>query len=136
MNEESSIGALLKQLRDDSTTLIRDEIALAKTEVSEKTSILGRNLGSMLAGAMLGYSALVLLLIAIGSLAAEGLISIGLTPAMAHFVGLASVAIIVGLISAVMVAKAMEQLKAANLAPQRTIDSLRNDKEFLKQQIK
>jgi hypothetical protein len=136
MNEETSITDLIRRLRDDSTTLIRDEVALAKTEVSEKISMLGKNLGSILAGAMVGYSALVLLLIAIGSLAAEGLISVGLAPAMAHFVGLASVAIVVGIISAVMVTKAIENLKTASLAPQRTIESLRNDKEFVKQQIK
>jgi hypothetical protein len=136
MNEESSTRDLVRRLRDESTSLIRDEVALAKTEISEKVAMVGRNLGFLIAGALVGYSALVLLLIAIGSLAAEGLISAGLDPAMAHFLGLAGVAIIVGIISAVLVKKALNKLNTANLKPQRSQESLSNDKEFAKQQIK
>jgi hypothetical protein len=33
-NEQSSIVYLLKNLRDDTTTLVRDEISLAKTQLS------------------------------------------------------------------------------------------------------
>ncbi len=135
MNDQESIGDLVRRLRDDSTTLIRDEIALAKTEISENLSVVGRNLGFLVAGAMIGYSALVILLLAIGSLIAEGLISAGLAPAMAHFLGLAFVAITVGIMSAILVSKALDKLKTSTLVPERTVETLRNNKEFVKQQI-
>ena len=136
MNDQNSIGDLIRDLRDESTSLIRDEVALAKTEVSEKLSMVGKNVGFLVAGALVGYSALVILLIAFGSLLAEGLIAVGLPPALAHFLGLAIVAVIVGVISAGLVKKALDKLKTANLVPQKTVDSLKNNKEFVKQQIK
>lgn len=137
MNEESaSIGDLVKRLRDDSSDLIRDEVALAKTEMSEKISMIGKNLGFLIAGALVGYSALVILLLAIGSLLTAGLIEAGMSGVMAHFLGLAIVAIVVGIVSTVLVKSALEKLKTANLVPERTVESLKQDKEFAKQQIK
>jgi Putative Actinobacterial Holin-X, holin superfamily III len=62
MNEESSIVYLLKKLRDDTTTLVRDEISLAKTEISEKIASTSRNVGYLAAGALVAYAALMLIL--------------------------------------------------------------------------
>lgn len=136
MNEQESIGDLIGRLRDDSTALIRDEVALAKTEISEKLSMAGKNGGIVAAGALVGYSALVILLIAIGSLITAGLVEAGFSLAMGNFLGLAIVAIVVGIISAVLIKSALERLKASNLVPERTVQSLKEDKEFAKQQIR
>jgi hypothetical protein len=51
-NEESSIVYLFKKLRDDTTTLVRDEVSLAKTEISEKITSTSRNVGYLAAGAL------------------------------------------------------------------------------------
>lgn len=136
MNDQASIGDLVKQLQEDSTSLIRDEVALAKTEISEEISMVGKNIGFLVAGALVGYAALVILLIALGSLIAEGLVAMGLHLALAHFLGLAIIAIIVGLISAALVKKALDKLKTTNLVPERTVESLKNNKEFVEDQIK
>ena len=61
-DEESSIVYLLKKLRDDTTALVRDEISLAKTEISEKIAITSRNVGYLAAGALVAYAALILIL--------------------------------------------------------------------------
>ena len=136
MNDQASIGDLVKQLQEDSTSLIRDEVALAKTEISEEISMVGKNIGFLVAGALVGYAALVILLIALGSLIAEGLVAAGLDLALAHFLGLAIIAIIVGLISAALVKKALDKLKTTSLVPERTVESLKNNKEFVEDQIK
>jgi hypothetical protein len=47
MSEEQSVEGLLKQLRDEITTLIRDEVALVKTETRERAAVHGRNIGSL-----------------------------------------------------------------------------------------
>lgn len=135
MSEEQSVGSLLKQLRDESTTLIRDEVALAKTEMREKASVYGRNIGALIAGALIGYAALVVILLAVGSLIAEGLLGADMDPAMAHFLGLAIVGSVVAIISAILVSKAIGRLKKESLVPERTVETLRNDKEWAKQQI-
>ena len=48
--EQSNIVYLVKKLRDDTTTLVRDEISLAKTEINEKIASTSRNLGYLAAG--------------------------------------------------------------------------------------
>jgi hypothetical protein len=136
MSEEPSVGGLLKQLRDESTTLIRDEVALAKTEMREKAAVYGRNLGGLVAGALIGYAALVVILLAVGSLITEGLIGVDMDPAMAHFLGLAIVGIVVAMISAILVSKSLNRLKEESPVPERTVETLRNDKEWAKQQIR
>jgi Putative Actinobacterial Holin-X, holin superfamily III len=62
INEQSSVVDLLKNLRDDTTTLVRDEISLAKTEISEKIASPSRNVGYLAAGAFVAYGALMLIL--------------------------------------------------------------------------
>lgn len=136
MSEEQSVGGLLKQLRDESSTLIRDEVSLAKTEMREKAAVYGRNIGSLVAGALIGYAALVVILLAIGSLIAEGLIGADMDPAMAHFLGLVIVGVVVAIISAILVSKATSKLKEESPVPERTVETLRNDKKWVEQQIR
>ena len=62
MNEESSFVYLIKKLRDDTTSLVRDEISLAKTEISEKIANTSRNVGYLAVGALVAYAALILFL--------------------------------------------------------------------------
>jgi hypothetical protein len=44
MADQPTIGELLKDLRGESTLLLREEIALAKKEISEKISSTALNL--------------------------------------------------------------------------------------------
>ena len=60
--EQSNIVYLVKKLRDDTTTLVRDEISLAKTEINEKIASTSRNVGYLAAGALVAYAAGILLL--------------------------------------------------------------------------
>lgn len=136
MNEEQSVGGLLKQLRDETTTLIHDEVALAKTEMREKAAVYGSNLGGLIAGALTGYAALVIILLAVGSLITQGLLRLDMDPAMAHFVGLAIIGVAVAIISAILVSKAISKLKGESLVPECTVEALRNGKEWAKEQIR
>ena len=71
MNDQSSIVDLLKNLRDDTTNLVRDEISLAKTEISEKISSASRTVGYLAAGTLVAYAGLVLFLQGVGFLDQE-----------------------------------------------------------------
>lgn len=75
MSEEPSVEGLLRQLRDEITTLIQDEVALVKTETRERAAVHGRNIGSLVAGALIGYAALaIILLVELALLRVEGTI--------------------------------------------------------------
>jgi xanthine/uracil permease len=131
VREERSIGQLLKELRDETTTLLRQEVDLAKTEMSEKASRLGTNLGSLALG---GGVAL------LGALALLAAVIYGLTSILNQFmsVGVAIwlAPLLVGLVLAAigysLVQKALATLRQESLTPRKTTETLQENKEWLK----
>jgi xanthine/uracil permease len=131
VREERSIGQLLKELRDETTTLLRQEVDLAKTEISEKASRTGRNLGSLAVGGGVAF---------LGALALLAAVIYGLTSILNQFmsVGVAIwlAPLIVGLVLAAigysLVQKALATLRQESLTPKRTTQTLQENKEWLK----
>ena len=132
--EAPSLGQLLKELSAETTTLLRQEVDLAKTEMSEKVSRVGTNLGAVaVGGAVLFAGALALLFAAVN----------GLTEILAHVVSLSAAAwlsplllgIVLGAIGYSMVKKALGTLKQESVTPKRTTQSLQENKEWLKSKI-
>ncbi len=82
-----SITDLLKDLRDESTTLVRQEVALAKTELSEKASIYAANAGKIAAGAALAFAAVVALVVMLGVAVYFIVVAIGDGEEWSHWVG-------------------------------------------------
>jgi len=131
LREERSIGQLLKELRDETTTLLRQEVDLAKTEMGEKASRVGKNLGSLAVG---GGVAL------LGALALLAAVIYGLTSLLNQFmsVGVAIwlAPLIVGAVLAAigysLVQKALATLRQESLTPTRTTQTLQENKEWLK----
>ena len=135
INEPSSIVDLLKNLRDDTTTLVRDEMSLAKTEISEKIAITARNVGYLAAGALVAYAALIMILLGISLLLRDLFISGGMNPASASLVGFLIVAIIVGVVGAILIVKALDTLKKEPLTPTKTAETLKEDKEWVQSKV-
>ena len=131
VREERSIGQLLKELRDETTTLLRQEVDLAKTEMGEKASRVGRNVGSLAVGGGVAF---------LGALALLAAVIYGLTSILNQFmsVGVAIwlAPLIVGLVLAAvgysLVQKALATLRQESLTPQRTTQTLQENKEWLK----
>jgi xanthine/uracil permease len=131
IREERSIGQLLKELRDETTTLLRQEVDLAKTEMSEKALRTGRNLGSLAMGGGVAF---------LGALALLAAVIYGLTSVFNQFmsVGVAVwlAPLIVGLVLAAigysLVQKALATLRQESLTPQTTTQTLQENKEWLK----
>jgi xanthine/uracil permease len=131
VHEERSLGQLLKELRDETTTLLRQEVDLAKTEMSEKASRVGSNLGSLAVGGAVAF---------LGALALLAAVVYGLTSLLDQFLSI-GVAIwlaplIVGVVLAAvgysLVKKALATLRQESLTPQRTTQTLPENKEWLK----
>ena len=69
MNAETnpnSITSLLRDLRDDTTTLLRQEVALAKTEMKENVSRATSHALHIAIGGFVAYAGIIVLLIGIG----------------------------------------------------------------------
>jgi hypothetical protein len=131
MNGDPNIADLLRQLKDDTTALVREEVTLATTEAKEKLKVAGRNAGIIGAGALLAYSGLLLILMSLGYLLREVFRNAGMSEAIATFLGFLIIGAIVAAIAAAMILKALKTLRNDSLAPQRTTRSLREDKEWV-----
>ncbi len=126
--DDRSLGQLFGDLTRQLGTLVRKEIELARTERTTRATTVGRDAAMLGAGGALAYAALLVALIAVALL----LIDIGLTPWLAFLI----VAAIVGAIAAVLIQRGRAELQRAQLAPRQTIETLKEDAEWAKQQVK
>jgi len=118
---------IVVDLLNEFTTLLRKEVRLARTELSDKIGMVGVGLGLIVGGAVLAMAALVVILEAI----VAALIDQGLAPAAAA----AIVGIVVLVIAAIFFAVGLSRLKARNLAPKRTVEQLQRDAAVAKFQV-
>jgi len=132
--EERSIGQLLKELTQESSTLLKQEVSLAKTEMSEKASRVGANLGEVAVGGAVAFLGAIALLLAV----VYGLTSI-LNNFMNQEVAVWLAPLVVGgILAAVgysLIQKALATLKQESITPQKTTQSLQENKEWLKEKI-
>ena len=135
MSPENSIADLLRQLRNDTTQLIRDEVALAKTEAQEIGARAARNTAYLALGALIALSGVVVLLMGLAHGLSLFLITRGVDAPAAFLSGFLVVALIVCTIGAVLVMKAKHAFSESSLTPTRTARSLREDKQWAKEKI-
>ena len=125
--ENRSLGELLRDLASDVTNLIRQELTLARTEAQEKLNQTVMAAVSLVAGALLGFAALIVLLFAL----VDGLTEVGLPGWLAAIIVGGAVAII----GFILVRKGQNDLSASRLAPERTAANVRRDINLVKEQV-
>ena len=129
--EARSLGALIKEIRDEIILLFQQEVALAKTEISEKTSRIMRNVAMMAAAGVLALSGLTVLLIGVGNGLALALEVAGLEE-HAFWLGPLLVGLAVLIIGGVMAMSAKKSLQEESIVPETTAQSLKENKEWVK----
>lgn len=126
VRQEPSLGELFLELSQEASSLIRQEVQLAKAEVTRKATRAGKEVAFMAAGGLVAYAGFLALIAA----AIFG---------VAEFLPLWLSALLIGVIVAgagyLLLQKGKNGLKEINPAPRRTIESLKEDKEWLKQQV-
>ena len=132
MNENRSmdnrpLGDLFGDLATEMSNLVRQEVSLAKVEVTQKAKYVGRNVGYLVVGGAVAYAALLAILAAIIMLLARVMPNWGAT---------LIVGVVVGAISWMLIGKAMMALQQADLTPRETVETLKEDATWMKQQIK
>lgn len=129
-HDSRGITDLVRELRDESTALIRQEVALAKTEMSDKASVVGRNTGMLIAGGAIAHLGLIFLLLAVS----YGLyVAIGLAGLPLHALWIAPliVGVVVSIVGLSMFNKAKDTLSNLTPVPKRTVESLKEDKQWV-----
>jgi len=125
--DNRSLGELFTELANETTTLVRQEIQLAKTEMTQKATKAGRDIGYIAAGAGVAYVGLIVLAFAVVYI-------------LDLFLPLWAAALIVGLVIAgigyMLVQRGLTELRRVDLTPQQTIETLKEDTEWVKDQVK
>ena len=124
--EERPLGELFSDLVNETTTLVRNEVALAKVELTQKATKVGTNIGSLVIGGAIGYAAL---------LAVCAAVILLLASVMPAWAAALIVGAIVGCVSWLLISKALSELKNMDLKPQETVESLKEDAQWIKEQI-
>lgn len=121
--DDKSFGELLGRLATDSSALVQKEIALAKIELGEKANKGGRAIAFLLGAGLLGVAATIFFGLTLFELFALILPRWG--AALIIALGLS-------LIAGVVAAVGVSRLKRMSLKPKQTIETLEEDKEWLK----
>ena len=132
MNENRSLenrplGDLFGDLASEMSNLVRQEVALAKVEVAQKAKYVGKNVGYLVVGGAVAYAAMLAILAAIIMLLAKVLPNWGATLV---------VGVVVALVGWLLIGKALMALQQAELTPRETVETLKEDATWMKEQIK
>ena len=122
-----TLGEIISDLTTQFSTLIREEIELAKTEISQNLSRAMKDVVSLAIGGFIAYAGFLVLLLA----AAWGLAL--LMPLWVAGLIVGGVVLIIG---AIMVMGGIQDLRKHSLMPRQTIESLKEDRDWAKEQIK
>lgn len=124
--QQRPLGELFSELATETGTLVRKEVELAKVEMTDKARVAGRDAAIVAAGgsiAVLGVMALMAaLILAIGTL----------IPLWASALIVGAMVSITG---GVLVVMGIRAFKGLDPAPRQTIETLEEDKRWLREQV-
>ena len=127
IKDDRSLGELLGDLARESGVLVRQEIALARAEMSAKASAVGKDLGYLAVGGLIAYAGFLALVAAI----IIGLAAVGLPWWLSALI----VGLVVAGIGYVLVQKGLTALRNEDLGPKHTVESLQENAQWAKEQV-
>ena len=122
-DDGQSIGELISEVAGDVTRLFRQEVELAKAEVRAEASKAGKAAGMLAAAGFAGYLVAVLLslalVFALGAVMPDGWAAV-------------IVAVIWAIVAAALYAAGRKQLRTVSPVPQQTVETLKEDAQWLR----
>ncbi len=106
--------------------LFRQEVQLAQAEMTRKASRVGQNAAIIVVGGVIGLGAFLSLVAALILLLAQF---------MAAWVAALIVAVVLAIVAVLLARYGVNKLKEIDPAPRRTIETMRENKEWITQQI-
>jgi hypothetical protein len=120
---ETSVGELIGNISDDLSRLFRQEVELAKAELKQEASKAGKAAGMLGGAGFAGYLAVVLLSFAL---------VFGLANVMDAGWAALIVAVLWAIVGAVLYAGGRKKLKDVDPMPRRTVDTIKEDAQWMK----
>jgi len=124
--DDRSIGELFAELASDTSTLVRQEVTLAKAELTRNAARVGKQVGLLAVGGALGCAAL---------LAIVAAAIMGLAEVIPAWVSALVVGVVFAAIAGLLITKALHALKQTEIAPRQTIETLKEDAQWMKDQV-
>ncbi len=126
-NDNRSLGELFAELAQETTTLVRHEVNLAKVEMTEKASRAGKHVGFLAAGGAVAYAGLLAIL--------AGVIAL-LNAVMPLWLAALLVGLVVAVVGYLLVRRGLDALKREDFAPRQTMETLKEDQQWAKDQTR
>jgi len=127
-SDERSLGELFGDLAKETSELVRQEVQLARTEMTQKVSAVGKDAGMIAAGGFVAYAGLLALIatliIALGQLG------------MPWWLSSLIVGVVVAAIGYFLIQKGINAIRHTNMAPQQTIQTLKEDRRWASEQMR
>ena len=120
--EARVLGALIGELSGESRLLLHQFIALAKTEMADKFSVIARDLGMMAAGGALAYA---------GLLAVVASLVLLLARVMPWWAAALVVGVVAALAGGLAVRAGLKEVRRKGIMPRETLEALREETEWL-----
>jgi large-conductance mechanosensitive channel len=119
------VGELFEDLTNDTRTLLSLELELLRAEMTQKARQAGKDVGFIAAGGFVIYA---------GFIAIVAAVAFGLGNFIPTWLAFLIVGVVVALIGYVVMRKGLDDLKSRSMAPEKTITSLKQDKEWLQRE--
>jgi uncharacterized membrane protein YqjE len=125
--DERSLGELFSDLARETSTLVRQEVQLAKTEMTQKATAVGKDIGFLAVGGAVAYAGLLALIATI-------IIILGMA-GLPWWLAALIVTVVVLAIGGFLVQRGLTALKHETMAPEQTIQTLKEDRQWAKEQM-
>ncbi len=127
-SNDRPLGELLAELTRQTSALVRQEVDIAKTELSQKAFGLGKDLGFVVAGGAASYAGFLAIIAAL-------IIALRKT-GLSWWLSALVVGSLVAGAGSVLALKGLTALQQADLVPRQTIETLKEDTEWAKDQVR
>jgi len=126
--DDRSLGELFADLARETGDLVRQEVTLAKSEMTQKAAQVGKDVAFLAIGGFVLYAGLLAIIAAL-------IIILG-TLGLPWWISALLVGLIVTGAGYFLVQKGLSALKREDLTPRKTVESLKEDAEWVKEQAK
>ena len=123
---EPSLGTLLTDMTDQVSVLMRREVELARVETEEKIATAVKSAVSMIKGGVIAYAGFIVLLLGIGY---------GLATVIDLWISMLIVGGITLIIGGLMLMAGRSAMNEVNFVPEKTIKSVQNSVDMIKEKV-
>ncbi len=133
--DNESLPSLFTRLGDDVMQLFDTKMTLLKVELKEEASAYARSGTMLAAGGIVAAIGFALLNVALAFGIAVLLASVDISQPARYAIGFVTAGILYLIVGAVMISTMKKRLSKQNFVPDRTVEELRKDKQWLKNEL-